>query len=137
MIQFNKRRIEQELKNKYVYFIDGNELYFTYQDTPIRVEVTDAYPFLPPRVYIGGQLVRYSCSDYPTSEWQAYEKQYNNIATSTILYKENWTPVLGIISIVEEYFQFRDKMEKVRTQLLLEKHTTLPADIIYEIVNFL
>jgi len=136
IIQLQKRRIEKELNN-FEYTIDGNQLFFIYKKRRIRVELSETYPFIPPKVYVEGKLVRYKDSDYPVIQWQAYEKKYNNMTSSTILYKENWTPVLGIISIIDEYFQFQDNMEKVRMQLLLEHCTTLPLDMIYEIVKFI
>jgi len=136
MIQFQRRRIEKELNN-FQYIIDGNQLFFIYKNRPIRVHISESYPFIPPKVYVEDKLVQYTRSDYPINQWKAYEKQYHNISSSTILYKENWTPVLGIISIIDEYFQFQNEMEKIRTQLILENHTTLPSDIIHEIVKFL
>jgi len=137
MIQLQRRRIERELHAFGYKIVDGNQLLFHYNCTPIRVELPDTYPFFPPKVYVNNQLVRYSRSDYPIREWQAYEKQFHNIHKSTILYKENWTPVLGIECILQEYFHFQQNMEKVRMQLFLEKHTALPYDVIREITLFM
>jgi ubiquitin-protein ligase len=137
MIPFQRKRIEKELGRYGYKTVNGNQLFFTYKCMPIRVELTDSYPFFPPKVYVKDKLIQYRRSDYPFQEWQTYEKQYNNIHNSTILYKKNWTPVLGIESILNEYFFFQKNMEKVRMQLFLEKHTTLPNDMIHEIVEYI
>lgn len=129
-------RLNRELKEHPFMFIDEETIKFNFKKYTIQVSAFAQYPFHPPKVSINGKILSYSPYFFPSRSIEGYSGKHGCPCCTSIMCANNWSPSLGIISILNEYELFIKNLKKFQ-QIQVFKHVKLPDDMIGEIISFL
>ena len=129
-------RLNRELSEYPFMFIDEKTIQFYFNKDTIQVNAFEQYPFHPPQVSINGKIFSYSPSFFPLRSIEGYSKKHGCHCCSSIMCANNWSPSLGIITILNEYELFIKNL-KTFQQIQVFKHVNLPDDVIGEVISFL
>jgi hypothetical protein len=133
------KRIQTELTD-HAYTFDGDEtIEFRYADKyEVKMSDLNRYPFFPPQTIIDGIAMSYASLAFPRRLYAEYFLKHDNKCPCcmSIACENNWSPSLGIMDILKEYFGFVETL-KTYQKIKIFRDVNLPDDMINEIISFL